>query len=300
MQNTINNQNQENLKGIFFMVLAVLILPFSDAIAKWLSSSYTIIQIAWLRFFIQAIILLILSFILKYKISAFEKKYIFVSFFISASIVFLFWGLKYLPLANNIALFFIEPLVLTLLSVIILKEKLQKNHIVAVIIGLIGTLIIIRPNWSAYGMASFFPIVSAIFYALYLISLRQVSTKSNNKSLQFFIGILSTSILSIIIIICEFLDIDSFGFNQIKLNDWWLILLLGIITTIVQLLVSKAFFYSKASSLASFQYLEIISASILGWLIFNHLPDSLTITGAGIVIFSGLYLIRHEKRSIKK
>ncbi|MFK2821643.1 DMT family transporter [Arcobacter sp. YIC-80] len=300
MQNTINNQNQENLKGIFFMVLAVLILPFSDAIAKWLSSSYTIIQIAWLRFFIQAIILLILSFILKYKISAFEKKYIFVSFFISASIVFLFWGLKYLPLANNIALFFIEPLVLTLLSVIILKEKLQKNHIVAVIIGLIGTLIIIRPNWSAYGMASFFPIVSAIFYALYLISLRQVSTKSNNKSLQFFIGILSTSILSIIIIICEFLDIDSFGFNQIKLNDWWLILLLGIITTIVQLLVSKAFFYSKASSLASFQYLEIISASILGWLIFNHLPDSLTITGAGIVIFSGLYLIRHERRSIKK
>lgn len=282
------------------MVLAVLILPFSDAIAKWLSSSYTIIQIAWLRFFIQAIILLILSFILKYKISAFEKKYIFVSFFISASIVFLFWGLKYLPLANNIALFFIEPLVLTLLSVIILKEKLQKNHIVAVIIGLIGTLIIIRPNWSAYGMASFFPIVSAIFYALYLISLRQVSTKSNNKSLQFFIGILSTSILSIIIIICEFLDIDSFGFNQIKLNDWWLILLLGIITTIVQLLVSKAFFYSKASSLASFQYLEIISASILGWLIFNHLPDSLTITGAGIVIFSGLYLIRHERRSIKK
>ncbi|MGA1939192.1 DMT family transporter [Arcobacter sp. YIC-310] len=300
MQNTINNQNQENLKGIFFMVLAVLILPFSDAIAKWLSSSYTIIQIAWLRFFIQAIILLILSFILKYKISAFKKKYIFVSFFISASIVFLFWGLKYLPLANNIALFFIEPLVLTLLSVIILKEKLQKNHIVAVIIGLIGTLIIIRPNWSAYGMASFFPIVSAIFYALYLISLRQVSTKSNNKSLQFFIGILSTSILSIIIIICEFLDIDSFGFNQIKLNDWWLILLLGIITTIVQLLVSKAFFYSKASSLASFQYLEIISASILGWLIFNHLPDSLTITGAGIVIFSGLYLIRHERRSIKK
>ncbi|MGP2655713.1 DMT family transporter [Malaciobacter sp. WC5094] len=300
MQNTINNQNQENLKGIFFMVLAVLILPFSDAIAKWLSSSYTIIQIAWLRFFIQAIILLILSFILKYKISAFEKKYIFVSFFISASIVFLFWGLKYLPLANNIALFFIEPLVLTLLSVIILKEKLQKNHIVAVIIGLIGTLIIIRPNWSAYGMTSFFPIVSAIFYALYLISLRQVSTKSNNKSLQFFIGILSTSILSIIIIICEFLDIDSFGFNQIKLNDWWLILLLGMITTIVQLLVSKAFFYSKASSLASFQYLEIISASILGWLIFNHLPDSLTITGAGIVIFSGLYLIRHERRSIKK
>lgn len=282
------------------MVLAVLILPFSDAIAKWLSSSYTIIQIAWLRFFIQAIILLILSFILKYKISAFEKKYIFVSFFISASIVFLFWGLKYLPLANNIALFFIEPLVLTLLSVIILKEKLQKNHIVAVIIGLIGTLIIIRPNWSAYGMTSFFPIVSAIFYALYLISLRQVSTKSNNKSLQFFIGILSTSILSIIIIICEFLDIDSFGFNQIKLNDWWLILLLGMITTIVQLLVSKAFFYSKASSLASFQYLEIISASILGWLIFNHLPDSLTITGAGIVIFSGLYLIRHERRSIKK
>lgn len=299
MQKTITNQNQENFKGIIFMVLAVLLLPFSDAIAKWLSSSYTTLQIAWLRFLIQAIILIILSYSLKYKISTFNKKYVLISIYISCSIVFLFWGLKYLPLANNIALFFIEPLVLTLLSVIILKEKLQKNHIVAVIIGLIGTLIIIRPNWSAYGMASIFPIVSAIFYALYLITLRQVSTKTNSKSLQFYIGVISTILLSIIIVVCELLNIDSFGFNQIDFNDWWLILLLGVITTIVQLLVSKAFYHSKASSLASFQYLEIISASILGWLIFKHIPDMLTIIGAIIVIFSGLYLISHERKNSK-
>ncbi|MGA1932187.1 DMT family transporter [Arcobacter sp. YIC-464] len=296
MQKTTTNTNQENLKGIIFMVLAVLLLPFSDAIAKWLSSSYTAIQIAWLRFFVQAVILFLLSITFKYKLEEFKKSYILISIFISSSIIFLFWGLKYLPLANNIALFFIEPLVLTLLSVIILKEKLQKNHIIAVIIGLIGTLVIIRPNWSAYGVAAILPIISAVFYALYLLSLRQVSTKSNNKSLQFYIGITSTLILSVIITICEVFDIDSFGFNQIDFTHWWLILLLGIVTTIVQLLVSKAFFYSKASSLASFQYLEIISATLLGWFIFKDIPDNLTIVGALIVIFSGLYLIQHERK----
>lgn len=296
MQKTTTNTNQENLKGIIFMVLAVLLLPFSDAIAKWLSSSYTAIQIAWLRFFVQAVILFLLSITFKYKLEEFKKSYILISIFISSSIIFLFWGLKYLPLANNIALFFIEPLVLTLLSVIILKEKLQKNHIIAVIIGLIGTLVIIRPNWSAYGVAAILPIISAVFYALYLLSLRQVSTKSNNKSLQFYIGLTSTLILSVIITICEVFDIDSFGFNQIDFTHWWLILLLGIVTTIVQLLVSKAFFYSKASSLASFQYLEIISATLLGWFIFKDIPDNLTIVGALIVIFSGLYLIQHERK----
>jgi len=82
MQKTITNQNQENFKGIIFMVLAVLLLPFSDAIAKWLSSSYTTLQIAWLRFLIQAIILIILSYSLKYKISTFNKKYILISIYI--------------------------------------------------------------------------------------------------------------------------------------------------------------------------------------------------------------------------
>jgi len=288
---------EENLKGIFLMVLAVLILPFTDAIAKWLSSSYSVVQIAWLRFLLQAIILFALAIVLKYKLTEFKKEYILSSLFITLCIVFLFWGLKFLPLANNIALFFVEPLILTILSVVILKEKLQKNHIIAVFIGLIGTMIIIRPNWSAYGIAAILPILAAFFYALYLMSLKQISTKSNAKSLQFYIGFISTIFLSIVMVISEIVNFETFQYTEVNNNHWWLILVLGVITTIVQLLISQAFYYSKASSLASFQYLEIISASILGWIIFNHIPDNLTILGAMIVIFSGLYLIRHERKS---
>jgi drug/metabolite transporter (DMT)-like permease len=288
---------EDNLKGIFLMVLAVLILPFTDAIAKWLSSSYSIVQIAWLRFLLQATILFILAIVLKYRLTEFKKDYILSSLFITLCIVFLFWGLKFLPLANNIALFFVEPLFLTILSVVILKEKLQKNHIIALIIGLIGTIIIIRPNWSAYGMASVLPILAAFSYALYLMSLKQILTATNAKSLQFYIGLISTFFLSIVMIVAEIVDFETFKYIQININHWWLILILGVVTTIVQLLTSKAFYYSRASSLASFQYLEIISASILGWIIFNEIPDNLTITGALVVILSGLYLIRHERKS---
>ncbi len=282
------------------MISAVLLLPFSDAIAKWLTSSYTVIQISFIRFTIQSLIIFSLVYIFKEKIKKFKLVYLYSSIFITLTIVLLFWGLKYLPMANNIALFFIEPLILSLLSVVFLKEKLQKNHIIAIVIGLIGTMIIIRPNWSAYGIAALFPIGSAFFYALYLMSIRHFSSGIDSKSLQFYIGLFSSLFIGIVLLVATYFGFDSFGFNQLNLSEhWWLFILLGIITTIVQLLVSQAFTHAKASSLASFQYLEIISASFLGWIIFKDIPDSLTIIGSIIVIFSGIYLIRHERKVAK-
>ena len=295
-----HTQITDNSRGIILMITAVLILPFSDAIAKWLTSSYTVIQISFIRFSIQTLIILLMIYFFKGRIKRFKLVYLYSGFFITSTIVLLFWGLKYLPMANNIALFFIEPLILSLLSIIFLKERLEKNHIIAIIIGLIGTLIIIRPNWSAYGIAALLPIGSAFFYALYLISIRHFSSGIDAKSLQFYVGIFASLLLGIVLLISVEFGFDSFGFNQLNLTEhWWLFILLGIITTIVQLLVSQAFSYSKASSLASFQYLEIISASFLGWIIFKNIPDVLTILGSIIVIFSGVYLIRHERKNSK-
>lgn len=278
------------------MLLAVLIIPFSDAIGKWLSSSYSPIQITFFRFFLQAVFLYFIAKLMKRKISQFKWIYLFLAIFISMCMFLLFWGLVYLPLANNIALFFIEPLILTLLCIIFLKEKISKQLVVVLIVGFVGTLIIIRPNWSAYGVAAILPILAAIFYALYLMTIRVSKDIKDIVSTQYWIGILSSIFCLLIYIVAIPLEIDALKFNSFKIETWWLLLLLALITIVSQFLISNALYLANASLLASFQYLEIISATFLGWLIFNDIPDNLTMLGALIVIMSGLYLLKVERR----
>ncbi|RXJ93325.1 hypothetical protein CRV00_11775 [Malaciobacter molluscorum] len=299
-----NNQNSQVIianvnKGMVYMLLAVLILPFTDALGKYLSTSLSPTQIVFLRYFLQFIFLLPFFIFSKKRIETFKIVYLYLGVCVSISIILLFWGLKYLPLANSTALFFAEPLFLTILSIVFLNEKITRNHLIALFLGLIGTLIIIRPNFSLYGIASFLPIGSAFFYALYLIFIR-ISTDLGSKiSVQFYNSIVASIFIFIFLIVGQIYDIDVMMFKSIDSSLYILIFCLGFLAVIVQLLISSAFYHAKASSLASFQYLEIISATFLGWLIFNNTPDELTILGAIIVICSGIYLARHENKSSK-
>lgn len=279
------------------MLLAVLIIPFSDAIGKWLSSTYSPMQITFFRFLLQAILIYFVARVLRKKIGTFKSIYLYLAFFISSCMFLLFWGLMYLPLANNIALFFIEPLVLTVLSIVFLKEKVTRALVIVLFVGLLGTMIIIRPNWSAYGTAAILPILAAIFYALYLMTIRVSKDIKDVLTMQFWIGIIASVFTSILFLIAQPFDLEVLSFNKIDHSLWWLVFLLAVVTIVSQLLISNALYYANASLLASFQYLEIISATLLGWIIFNDIPDRLTMLGAIIVIFSGVYLIKVERNS---
>ena len=277
------------------MLLAVLIIPFSDAIGKWLSSTYSPMQITFFRFLLQAILIYFVARVLRKKIGAFKTIYLYLAFFISSCMFLLFWGLMYLPLANNIALFFIEPLVLTVLSIVFLKEKVTRALVIVLFVGLIGTMVIIRPNWSAYGTAAILPIFAAIFYALYLMTIRVSKDIKDVLTMQFWIGIIASVFTSVLFLLAQPFDLEVLSFNKIDHSLWWLVFLLAVVTIVSQLLISNALYYANASLLASFQYLEIISATLLGWIIFNDIPDRLTMLGAIIVIFSGVYLIKVER-----
>ncbi|PUE63308.1 DMT family transporter, partial [Arcobacter caeni] len=167
----------------------------------------------------------------------------------------LFWGLMYLPLANNIALFFIEPLVLTVLSIVFLKEKVTRALLIVLFVGLLGTMIIIRPNWSAYGTAAILPILAAIFYALYLMTIRVSKDIKDVLTMQFWIGIIASVFTSILFLIAQPFDLEVLSFNKIDHSLWWLVFLLAVVTIVSQLLISNALYYANASLLASFQYI---------------------------------------------
>ena len=291
----------DQTKGMILMLIAVLIIPITDGIAKYLTSYISVLQIVWLRSILQAIILGLVIYFGRKSFSKFESIYIYLGLTLSACMFFLFWGLEFLPMANNIALFFVEPFILTILSVIFLKEKFTKAILITLIIGFIGTLVVIRPNWSAYGIAAVYPILAGFFYALYLLILR-ISSNQNKGVIQtqFYIGLVSTVIFSLIMFFGLFSDIKVIEVSTVNFDLWGYVLALGVITSIAHYIIAKAFSYAKPSVLASFQYVEIVSATILGAIFFSELPDTLTVIGACIVVIAGLNLIYFERKVTHK
>ena len=284
-------------KGMILMLIAVLIIPITDGIAKYLTSYISVLQIVWLRSILQALILGFILYFGKKSFAKFDTIYIYLGLTLSASMFFLFWGLEFLPMANNIALFFVEPFILTILSILFLKEKLTKAILITLIIGFIGTLIVIRPNWSAYGIAAVFPVLAGFFYALYLLILR-ISSNQNREVIQtqFYIGLVSTVIFTLVLFFGLFTEVKVMKIIPVSFDLWGFILALGVITSFAHYIIAKVFSYTKPSILASFQYIEIISATILGAIFFHEFPDTLTVLGAGIVVIAGVNLIYFERK----
>lgn len=290
---TFGSKLSENETGMILMSIAVLMIPFSDALAKWLSSSLSPIVITWGRFVFQIVVLL--PFFLKKtkKQKTFNLMFIWLGLLIASSSILLYFGVKHLPLANNISLFFIEPLVLTVISALWLKERIIAKQWIALMVGFIGALIVLRPNYSAYGLYSLYPIGAAICYASYLAIVRWVKEK-DAVLLQFYSSLVALSALSILVLAGKF-DILALNVELPNLKEWGWILILGVSTTLVYLLFITAFHHSDASTLAPFQYMEIITASLLGWLIFGNVPDRFTLLGAGVIMGAGVYIFKTQK-----
>lgn len=288
------NQSPQNF-GITLMIVGVMLIPFTDAIAKYLSSYLSPFQITWFRFLFQVGFVALMLLYKRYRLLKLKLSYVILGISIALSILFLFWGLKYLPLANNIAIFFVEPLILTLLSVLFLKEKTSKVNISILFIGLLGTIIILRPNLSLYGFNAVFPLLAAFFYALYLMFTKIYAKEGSLYSLQLWVNFFAMLTISFVAFIVQIFSSESF-LKPLDPNLWIWIILMGLITTLAHLAITKAFTFVSAGKLASFQYLEIIGATFLGWLFFNDIPDPLTFFGATIVVGCGMYLALHEKK----
>ncbi len=290
----MSTADKSRRSGIFLMALATLVIPLSDAIAKYLSETLSVGFISWSRFVFGSLLLLVFIYLKKIEIAKPNLKIFFLAITVSGTILSLFLGLSFLPLANNIALFFIEPLVVLLLAALFLKEKLTPLKVLSVILGLIGVIIVIRPNWSLYGYSSFFPLLAALFYGTYLTLTRSFLKGADRDpyELQLWIHLFATGIFSLLLLAGEFVANPIFFVSFVDV--WAVVLLLigALIALGVHILVLKAFKKADASVLAPLQYLEIPGAVVLGFIIFQDILDLYTFLGMGIIIASGLLVLK--------
>ena len=289
-------------RAMLIMVTAMLFAPGLDAIAKYLALTHGISPASstFFRFLIQSI-LLCATIVGLGRIGGFTAANLGVNLLRGmlmglASMLF-FVSVKYMPLADCIAVFFVEPLLLMLLSSIFLGETVGWRRRIAAIVGLGGALIVIQPSYALFGPISLMPLFVALLFSVYLILTRKFSAKDEPVAMQFYAGLGGVLICSLILSVGTFLRAEDFSFTLPRENTAiYLLLLLGFLATAAHMLIVVAFSMAPASILAPFQYVEIVSATLLGFFIFADFPSLIKWVGILIIIGSGLYTFVREQQ----
>ena len=284
--------------GLWIMILAMLLIPSVDVLAKLLSKDLAAVQISFLRVALQAVFLVVAIRGLPRLIHStpLTGKLLLASFLVNMAVTCMVWSLVTMPVANAVALFFIEPLLVMLLSSFLLNEKSTPIKYLLAMIGLAGAMVIIRPNWQLYGWSSVLPMLAALFYALYLITVRTVRSQLPTSEMQAYISLVGIMIMGAVLVVGQATEVEVLQWSSIQSAHWYLLVMLGFFSALTHWLISTAFSLSKATTLAPLRYLEIISATALGYIIFDDYPDLLTWVGTAIILGSGLCLVYLDKK----
>ncbi len=283
--------------GMALMAVAMLLVPGLDAIAKTLTATLAPAQIAWGRFLFQSLTILPVLWLTGRTIRT-SRPLLHGArgLLLAGAQLLLIWAFQYLPLANAIAIFFVEPLILTLLSALFLGERLGPRRLAAVVVGLVGALIVIRPNWEVFGWTAVLPLGAAACFAGYLALTRHSGDAEHPLAIQLWAGVAATLGLTVIIGLGNGTGIGPIDPVLPGPSEWALLVGLGAFSATTHVMVAFAFRFAEAGILAPFQYLEIISATLLGLLFFGDFPDAMTWAGTALIVAAGLYVFLRERR----
>jgi drug/metabolite transporter (DMT)-like permease len=276
------------MKAITFNLLAWIMLPIMDGFAKYLSSDLPVLQITWSRYFFTVVFTLPIMFFFYNKQLVWTDKpklQILRGIILLCANICFFYSISIISLAKALTLAFIAPLIVTAFSPVLLGEKVGVRRWTAVIIGFIGSLVVIRPGFVELNLASFAALGTGLMYGFYLIITRKLSTSDNP-----LLTLLLTGLVGAVIISC----VVPFIWVKPTLNQWSMMAGIGVFACIGHLFLILSLKYADASKLAPFSYFEIITNIIIGYYFFNNFPDNWTFLGLFIIILSGIYISRRE------
>lgn len=294
------NSVVEVRRALLLMIAGSLMIPALDAVAKVLGDFHGLSAsgIALGRFGFQTVMLLPLLIAVEGP-AALRIRHLGLNLLRGAllglaSYAF-FTALKFMPLADTTAIFFVEPILVTLLSALVLGERIGRTRILAVIAGFVGALIVIRPNFVSLGLVAGLPLLTAACIAVYSILNRRLSAGSTPLAMHFYAGVGGTLVLLPIVLGGSLGAPDLLSTIPRSGVVWGLLVAVGALATVGHFFFIKAYHLAPASVLAPFAYVEIISATILGLAIFGDFPAPMDWLGIAVIVGSGIYVFLHEQ-----
>ena len=280
----------EERRGILLFCLVIFIFSLMDILAKYLTQTYPPVQVVWARyasqFFWSALIL-------SPKLRSYLRtKHLGLQLIRSACLfgatLCFFTALKYLDFASVTAIFETAPLMITILSVVILKELVGLRRWIGVLVGLLGAVIIIRPGADVFTPAALLPMGAAACFAGYAIATRFLGKDEPHATSFIYTTLIGTVVATLVV---------PFFWVAPTLPHALILGTFGMIGATGHFLLIITLSYTPASVIAPFSYLALVFNTLWGMLIFGEFPDSYTWIGAAVIVGAGLYVWHREQRA---
>lgn len=278
-------------RGILMLVVAVSFFALLDVTSKWLTQTYPVPMVVWARYSAQTLLMLLLlgprlgAGLLRTRVPG--QQIVRGLVLLGVSVLFL-TALSLMPIAEATAISFLAPLILTAMSVVVLRERVGRGAWVAVTTGFIGVLIIVRPGGELFTPVVIVPIVSAFFYATYQLLTRRMAGIDPTMTTLFYGCLVGTVLLS--------LATPLFWAAPLSVLDGIMLLTTGVLGGLGHFALIRAFELAPASVLAPFLYVQLVIVTGLGYLVFDAFPDVWSLIGMTIIVVSGAWVASRYRR----
>ncbi len=298
-----------SVRGVGYLLFGMFIFSLQDVAVKWIGGDYPVLEIVTFRSLVALPLTLLFY---RYEggrgLPTTKRRRLEYArgllYFLSYTTHFM--GLAALPLAEIAATKFSAPLMITFLSVVILGERVGRRRWLALFVGLVGVLLIVRPGLDSFNMGSIFILISVLFYALAAMLTRKLQTTDSSATMSYYsslVYLMATSVLTpVVIAIGHFPEAHpsiAFLFQpwaMPSLLDWAIMSGLGLVWAGGMYFLARAYSVALASVLAPFEYVALPIHTTWGVILWHEVPTWMTLVGASLTLLSGLYVLYREQR----
>lgn len=304
----VAEKHDRPLKAIGFLIAGVFVFSIQDVIIKWISGSYPVHEIVLIRSIFAVIPILVIARLeggLHLLRTTHYGLHIIRAFLMFASYMTYYLALAALPLAETVSLFFSAPLFITILSVTVLDEKVELGGWMAVLVGFLGVIVLLKPGSKMINPAAFLALLSACLYATGSILTRRLGQTESGVALAFY-PIITYIVFSTMVGIAlssgpavqQSHPSLAFLFREWRVpvqGDLFLLILVGLIAALGFYFLSQAYRLAPPSAIASFEYTAVPLSVVLGYIFWKDILGPQSIIGIVLIVGSGLYIFGSKK-----
>jgi drug/metabolite transporter (DMT)-like permease len=291
------------LQGVILMLAFCVIAPLLDVGAKLAAENgIPVGQITAARFVVQTALMLPVVLVMRLPLllsvralgyTSLRALLLLVSTFAFVS------GIQVMPLADALAIVFVEPFILLILGHFLFGDQVGPRRIAACAVGFVGVLLVIQPSLAAFGLVALWPLATAALFALYMLVTRAISAWMHPVTMQFH-----TSWTGLLLCLPVMVLADGSGIVPLDPVwpagwNWLWLFMVGFWAAVSHMCMTYALKFAPSATLAPLHYFEIVTAVILGYLIFDDFPNPMTFAGIAVIVASGLYIIHRERLAAK-
>ncbi len=276
--------------GLLLILAAGLLLSSQDALAKLLTAGYPLLMVVFMRYLTQNLLLAALfAPRLGWGLLKTQRPLLQLVRGLSlVAVTLLFYaGLRFIPLGEATAVIFLAPLIVVVLSVLWLKESVSRAVWLSCGASLLGVALIVRPGGGLFTPAILFPLAAACSFALYQFLTRRLSNTDHPATSNFLSALVGSLAAGVLL---------PWTWQTPQLHDLLLMATLGALAMSGHMLLTHAYRFASAAKLAPFTYVQILTAGVIGALLFKHRPDSWAVLGMAVIILSGAALVWSQQR----